>query len=160
MKIISKRRRLEAKTNYLKRRRLLEGRKPRVVIRKSNRYIVIQFIESKFAQDAVKLTVTSKDLLDYNWPKEKAGSLKSLAGAYLAGFLFGTQAKKLGNAILDTGLIRNTKGSRLYAALKGIVDAGFVIPHSASIFPEEKRIKSDNVKVFFDKVKDSIGGKK
>ena len=39
MKIIAKRRRIENKTNYTKRRRLLEGRKPRVVIRKTNRYI-------------------------------------------------------------------------------------------------------------------------
>jgi large subunit ribosomal protein L18 len=160
MKIISKKRRLEAKTNYNKRRRLLEGGKARVVIRKSNKFITIQYIESKVAQDFVRLTVTSKDLLELGWPAEKAGSLKSLAGAYLAGFLFGTKAKKFNEAILDTGLIRSTKGSRIYAALKGIADSGFKIPHNSEIFPEEERIKTENTEAFFDKVKQAIGGKK
>lgn len=156
MKIISKRRRLENKTDYLKRRRLLEGRKPRLVIRKSNKYITIQYIESKFAQDSIKLAVNSKDLVDYSWPADKTGSLKSLAGAYLAGYLFGTKAKKFDSAVLDTGLIRSTKGSRVYAALKGIIDGGFVMPADAKVFPEEKRIKTENTKNFFDKVKENI----
>ena len=156
MKIISKRRRHENKTDYLKRRRLLEGRKPRLVIRKSNRYIIIQYVESKFAQDSIKLAVNSKDLIENGWPVDKAGSLKSLAGAYLAGYLFGTKAKKFEGAVLDTGLIRSTKGSRIYAALKGIIDAGFKMPANAEIFPEEKRIKTENTKNFFDKVKENI----
>lgn len=156
MKIISKRRRIEAKTNYLKRRRLLEGKKPRIAIRKTNRYIILQFIESKFAQDNVKLTVISKDLLEYGWPADKAGSLKSLAGAYLAGYLFGNKAKKLGKAILDTGLIRSTKGSRIYAALNGIVDAGFEIAHNPKVFPEKNRVQNENTKSFFEKVKENI----
>ena len=156
MKKLSKRRRLEGKTNYLKRMRLLEGRKPRITIRKSNRYISIQYIESKLAQDSVVISVVSKDLLDYGWPESKAGSLKSLGAAYLTGLLFG---KKLGNKkeyIIDTGLIRSTKGSKIYAALQGISDAGLKIAIGKQMQPEEKRIKSDNLKDFFDKVKDKI----
>jgi large subunit ribosomal protein L18 len=160
MKILAKRRRQEAKTNYYKRKRLLEGEKPRVVIRKTNRYIIIQYTESKLAQDKVVIGLSSKELLENGWPKESAGSLKSLAGAYLAGYLFGTKAKKLDEAILDMGLIRNTKGSRIYAALKGMVDAGFKIAHNKDIFPSEERIKSENVEAFFDKVKDKIQGAK
>jgi large subunit ribosomal protein L18 len=153
MKIIAKRRRHENKTNYSKRMRLLEGRKPRVVLRKSNKYIILQYVESKAAQDSVKASVTSKDLLDYGWPKEKAGSLKSLGAAYLAGLLFGKKIKKMAPAILDLGLIRNTKGSRVYSAVKGINDAGFKLPCSEEVFPAEKRIKNENISAFFDKVK-------
>ena len=91
MKIIPKRRRRESKTNYLKRKRLLEGKKPRVVVRKTNRYIIIQFVESKLAQDRILAGVTSKKLLAYGWPENKAGSLKGLAAGYLTGILFGTQ---------------------------------------------------------------------
>jgi len=153
MKKLSKRRRLEGKTNYLKRMRLLEGKKPRIAIRKSNRYITIQYIESRLAQDSVAVSVVSSDLLDYGWPEAKAGSLKSLGAAYLSGLLFG---KKLGSKkdyVIDTGLIRSTKGSKVYAALKGISDAGLKIQMDKEVQPEEKRIKSDNLKDFFDKVK-------
>jgi large subunit ribosomal protein L18 len=153
MKVIPKRRRLENKTNYSKRMKILEGRKPRIVIRKSNKYITLQYIESKAAQDAVKVSVTSKELLDYGWPKEKEGSLKSLGAAYLAGVLFGVKIKKLAPAILDSGLIRSTKGSKIYSAMKGINDAGFKAPCKEEVYPTEDRIKNENISSFFDKVK-------
>ena len=153
-------RRRKNKTNYLKRKRLLESAKPRVVIRKSNKYILIQYVESQVAKDCVKVSILSKDLLEYGWPKNNEGSLKSLPAAYLSGLLFGEKVKSFKPAILDTGLIRSTKGSRIYAALKGIVDSGFKIPHGAEIFPHENRIKNKNVAEFFDKVKTKIMGAK
>ena len=156
MKILAKRRRLENKTNYSKRLRLLEGRKPRVIIRKTNKYIIIQYIESAAAQDAVKVSVMSKDLLSYGWPEAKAGSLKSLGASYLTGILFGNKVKKLAPAILDTGLIRSTKGSKIYAAVKGINESGFQLPCNEKVMPEEARIKSENVKEFLDKVKSNV----
>lgn len=160
MKMLAKRRRLENKTNYLRRKRLLESKKPRIVIRKTNKYILIQYVESKSAQDNIKFSVLSKELLDYGWPKEKEGSLKSLPAAYLSGLLFGKKIKGLKEAVLDMGLIRNTKGSRIYASVKGIIDSGFNMNCSKEVFPEENRIKNDNSKDFFDKVKSSIGEKK
>lgn len=156
MKLIAKRRRLEHKTNYAKRRRLLEGKKPRVIIRKSNKYITIQYIESSIAQDNVKLTVISSQLIDYGWPKEKIGSLKSLGAAYLTGLLFGFKMKNNKEAILDTGLIRSTTGSRIYAALNGIVDSGFKIAHNNKVFPSKERINSENLNKFFEIVKEKI----
>ncbi len=153
MKIIPRKRRIQGKTNYTKRRRLLEARKPRIAIRKSNKYITIQYIESKLAQDSIKVGVNSKELLEYGWPKEKSGSLKSITAAYLAGLLFGKKISKLPPAIVDTGLIISTKGSKVYAALKGIVDSGYKISHNTEVFPDEKSIKS---KDFFEKVKSNI----
>ncbi len=166
MKIISKRRRLEGKTNYVKRRRLLEGAKTRIVIRKTNRYIIIQYVESKAAQDKILVSKFSKELLEYGWPEEKAGSLKSLGAGYLIGLLFGktmNEDYKETKPAIDTGLIRNTRGSKIYAVIKGIVDAGFNMAHNKEVFPEEKRIKNKNIIDFFDKVKENIlkkGGKK
>ena len=161
MMILSKRRKAEGKTNYTKRRKLLEGGKPRIIIRKSNKQIIIQYVESKCAQDKVKVSTVSNELLNYGWPKEQAGSLKSLPAAYLAGLLFGKKAlnMKLTSAILDTGLIRSTKGSRIYSAVKGIVDSGFNLPHNTEVFPEDSRIENENVKAFFNKVKESLGNK-
>ena len=159
MKILGKKRRQENKTNYTKRRRLLESKKPRVIIRKTNRYIILQYIESKNAQDFVKISVISKDLIEKGWPENKSGSLKSLGAAYLAGFLFGSKIKDLDVGILDTGLIRNTKGSRIYAALKGIVDSGVEMAYNKEVFPDEARMKN-KIGDIFDKVKKNIGGSK
>ena len=157
MKILAKRRRQEAKTSYLKRKRLLESKLPRIAIRKSNKYIVIQYIESKIAQDSVKYSVSSKELLKNGWPKDKEGSLKNLAAAYLTGLLL---AKKLGDdknneMILDTGLIRVTTGSRLYAALTGMIEGGAKIKHSKEVLLDEANIKAKAEDVF-DKVKEKL----
>lgn len=158
MKIIAKRRRLENKTDYLNRRRLLEGGKPRVVVRKTNKYIILQYVESREAQDKVINSVVSSELLNHGWPADKAGSLKSLAAAYLTGILFAKTVKSTKDVVLDMGLLRNTPGSRIYAALKGMVDGGMKIRHDAKIFPDEKRIKSENTKAFFDSVKLKVEG--
>ena len=88
MKTIRKRRK-QGKTNYLKRIKLLKSGKPRVVFRKTNRYIIAQYIISKEAKDSISIGINSKILLNYGWPKEKMGSLKSLPASYLTGYLMG-----------------------------------------------------------------------
>jgi large subunit ribosomal protein L18 len=164
MRIIPKRRRLENRTNYTKRKRLLEHSSARIVVRKSNRYITAQYIETREARDYVKVSVVSNMLVDYGWPESKEGSMKNLGAAYLTGLLLGTKLKalKISKVILDSGLIRSTKGSRVYATVKGIIDAGINLPCDKEVFPEEKRIMSEEIKSFFDKVKAEIikGGKK
>ena len=54
---IDKRRRREHKTNYTKRLILLKGKVPRLVVRKTNKYIILQIIESSHAQDKVSYSV-------------------------------------------------------------------------------------------------------
>jgi large subunit ribosomal protein L18 len=160
MKIIPMKRRRQAKTNYLRRKRLLEGGNPRIVIRKTNKYIILQYVETKIAQDNVKVTISSRELLKNGWPKDKEGSLKNLAAAYLTGLLFGKKiAEEKGEAIVDFGLIRSTKGSRVYAALKGIVDSGAKVAHNKEMFPEQEKIEEKNKEIFAE-VKSKIGGNK
>lgn len=156
MKLINKRRRLENKTNYSKRKRLLEGRKPRIVIRKSNKYILVQYVESSAAQDTVKASAISKELTSFGWPEKMAGSLKSLPAAYLTGYLFGKRIKGFKAAIVDLGLLRSTKGSRIYALIKGIKDAGFEVPCGEEVIPAENKIKNDKTSEFFDEIKSQI----
>jgi large subunit ribosomal protein L18 len=43
-------------------------------------------------------------------------------------------------AVLDIGLAASSSGSRVFAALKGMVDAGLDIPHSEEIIPSDDRI--------------------
>ena len=146
MRKLDKKRRLENKTNYNKRRLLLEGKKPRIVIRKSNKYLLVQYVESKEAQDTVKTSAISSELTSYGWPTEAKGSLKSLGAAYLTGFLFGKRVLglKLAPAIVDLGLIRSTKGGRVYALIKGIIEAGFKVPCSEEIMPTDEMIERND----------------
>jgi large subunit ribosomal protein L18 len=156
-----KRRRREGKTDYKARLGMLKSGKARIVFRKTNRYIIGQYVKSKEAQDSVDIGISSRELLKFRWPREQEGSLKSLPAAYLTGFLLGKKViDKNGktNAILDIGLIRNIPKSRTYAFVKGISDAGVEIPCSKESFPEENRIRGKNMKksVDFDRVKQEI----
>ncbi len=54
--------------------------------------------------------------------------------------------KKIEEAIFDIGLQTPAHGSRLFALLKGAVDAGMKIPAEAEVFPAEDRIKGKHVK--------------
>jgi len=153
-KKLDKKRRKQSKTNYKKRLNLLKGNYPRLVVRKSNKYITIQIIKSKNAQDKVLYMVNSKELLKHGWPEDKSGSLKNLSASYLAGFLLGKKAKTLKQElILDSGLIPSTKGSRVYAAVKGVSDAGLKINFSKGIAPSQEKIEN---KEFFNKIKGGI----
>jgi len=42
---------------------------------------------------------------------------------------------------LDLGLVRATKGNRVFAAMKGAIDGGIHIPHDPKIFPQKKAEK-------------------
>ena len=42
---------------------------------------------------------------------------------------------------LDLGLVRATKGNRVFAAMKGAIDGGIHIPHNPKIFPQKKAEK-------------------
>jgi large subunit ribosomal protein L18 len=68
------------------------------------------------------------------------------------------------SAVLDIGLAAPTKGSRVFATLKGMVDAGLDIPYSEDVVPSEERIRGehigDEMKTQFDTVKAQIQGVK
>ena len=138
IKRTTRRRRREGKTDYGARIKFLKSKKPRVVVRKTNRYIIGQIVVSEISQDNVVASVNSKELLDKGWPKNLKGSLKSLPACYLAGFLLGKKSGEFKEGILDLGLQRNIKKSRLYSFLKGLVDSGFNINHIKEILPEEE----------------------
>ncbi|MBU2496891.1 MAG: 50S ribosomal protein L18 [Nanoarchaeota archaeon] len=154
---IRHRRRREGKTDYKARLKLLSSSLPRLIIRKSNKYIVAQLIESKEAQDYIICSVNSKELSKYGWNNSK----KNVPASYLTCFLLVKKCKgKVKKAILDAGLYRSTTGSRIYACLKGAVDAGLQIPYSEEIIPKEERIKgmhiNEKIVKDFEQVKQKI----
>lgn len=150
---IPKRRRYEGKTDYKARIYLLKSGMPRIVIRKSNKYITIQLVESKTAKDNVIEGISSKELLEKGWPKEMAGSLHSLPAAYITGYLFGKSIKaKVKEAITDLGLYRSVAGSRIYAAIKGIIDAGVEVKCGEKMIPSQERLMGKHMKKDMEKI--------
>ena len=157
---IPRRRRLEKKTDYKSRFSLLKSGKNRLIVRKTNRYLITQLIETNIAQDKVIIGVTSKDLLELGWPKQKEGSLKSIMASYLTGILIGKLAKekRIESAIFDIGMNRNVSKSRVFALLKGAIDSGMKIPYNPDSLPtEEDLLKNQNLKGLF-KLKEKIQG--
>jgi len=155
MYVVKFRRHIEGKTDYKARASLLESGLPRLVVRKTNLYIIAQIVSSKEAQDKVICTANSKELLSYG----AEGSLKNIQAAYLTGFLIAHKIRdKIKKAILDLGLQRSTKGSRCYAVLKGVLDAGLEVPHSKGMLPSEERVQGKNLKKSLDieKIKQQI----
>ncbi|MCD6483032.1 MAG: 50S ribosomal protein L18 [Candidatus Aenigmarchaeota archaeon] len=145
-------RRRKFKTDYKKRLKLLLSGKPRLVVRRTNKYIIAQMVVSEEGEDKTIVGITSKVLRDkYGWKY----SCKNLPAAYLTGLLIGKLALEKGikEAILDIGLHRKTKGNRLFATLKGAVDAGLSVPHGEEILPDESRIKGEHIASYLEKFK-------
>lgn len=151
-----RRRRLENRTDYRARFGLLKAETPRLVIRKSNRYITVQLVASETAQDKVIASAISKELITKGWPEAKSGSLKSLSASYLTGMLLASKVKKTNKeAILDMGMYR--KGLRIFAALRGAIDGGLTIPHSPEALPKEEALKKDEKIVpIFEKLRKEL----
>ncbi len=138
------RRKREDKTNYKKRIKLLIGEKPRLVIRKSLKNLLMQIVEYEQKGDKVIVSSHTRELMKkYGW-KYTGGNLPS---AYLTGLLIGKKAlaKKCKEAIVDLGMQSPMKGTRLYAAIKGAIDAGMHIPHSVEKFPPLERIRGEHI---------------
>ena len=155
-----KRRRREHKTDYLKRIKLLKSGKPRIVFRKTNKYIISQYVISEEARDKTKIEVNSKKLLKYGWPEESKGSLKSIPAAYFTGLLIGKKIikERLETPIVDFGMIISLHKTRIYAFLKGLIDAGIKIKCNEENFPSEEKIKGENMKnrISFEEIKSKI----
>ncbi|MCJ7559725.1 50S ribosomal protein L18 [Candidatus Bathyarchaeota archaeon] len=129
------RRRREGKTDYHARKALVLSGKPRLVARSTLKNVTVQIIVAKPHGDEVLAAAHSRELKKkYGW-KAPTGNVPA---AYLTGLLCGLKAKTKGvsEAILDIGLVAPTKGSKVFATLSGVLDAGVDVPHA-----EEKIVK-------------------
>ena len=133
------RRRREGRTNYRTRLALLKSQETRLVVRRTNGNVIVQFVDWTQTGDAVKATAVAQELKKMGWE----GSAKNTPAAYLTGLLAGKRAAQAGveSAVLDIGRHTPTKGSRVFAALKGVLDAGIDVPHGGEdIYPSEERL--------------------
>jgi len=165
---VKPRRRREGKTDYYARKRLVSQAKNkynspkyRLVVRFTNKQVIVQVIYAKLQGDFVLVAASSKELPKYginhgltNWTAAYATGLlcarRALTKLGLADKYEGvtepdgtlTLTEPLGDdeprpfkCFLDVGLKRTTTGNRLFGALKGASDGGIFIPHNEKRFP-------------------------
>ncbi|MEM3704091.1 MAG: 50S ribosomal protein L18, partial [Candidatus Bathyarchaeia archaeon] len=123
---------------------LILSRKPRLVVRGTLKNIIVQIVAAKPHGDEILVSAHSKELLkNYGWKAPRG----NLPAAYLTGLLCGLKAKAKGieEAVLDIGLHSPTKGARVFAVLKGVLDAGLSVPHGEEKLPDEKRIQGIHI---------------
>jgi large subunit ribosomal protein L18 len=154
IRVIAHRRRREGRTDFRQRLRLLKSGKSRFVVRRSVNSMTCQVVKHDSSGDRTLATASSKQLGNLGWK----GSAGNLPGSYLTGLLCGVRAREAGvkQAILDTGLQSSTKGSRIYGALKGALDAGLEIPHSQEVLPPDDRVAGGHI----EKYSESSGKKR
>ena len=137
------RRRREGKTDYQARKALVTSGKPRLVTRCANRNVTVQILVAKPHGDEVLAAANSRELVkNYSWTAPTG----NIPAAYLTGLLCGTKAKTKGikEAILDIGLVAPTKGAKIFAALRGVLDAGVEVPHNEEKIVKE-RMKGEHI---------------
>jgi large subunit ribosomal protein L18 len=106
--------------------------------------VIVQLIKAKAAGDEVIVSAFSRELIKtYGWQ----GACGNVSAAYLTGLLCGFRAKAKGikKAVLDIGLQIPSKGARIFAALKGFIDAGITVPHNDDVLPNETRISGQHI---------------
>ena len=155
MKTVTKRveyrRKRAGKTNYKKRLNLLLSKKPRLVIRKTLTNTIVQIVNYDKDGDKTIISANSSELNKFGW-KMNTGNIPA---AYLTGMLLAKKAKqkKINEVIVDLGLATPTKGSKIFAAVKGAIDNGLKIPHSEDMFPSDAQINGEIIKNAFSSIK-------
>jgi len=139
-------RRSTGQTDYHRRLKLLRSGTPRAVVRVTNTQVICQLVGYDDDGDQVISAADGSSLRGkYAWPSKV--STKSVPAAYCTGYALGKQVQKAGHdeAVLDIGLAASTPGNRVFAALKGMVDAGLWVPHSEEIFPSDERLAGEHI---------------
>jgi len=142
-KVAFKRRR-QGKTNYGLRRKIVRSKMPRLVVRGSLSHIVTQLVEARPEGDKTLLVAHSKELTkNFNW-NAPCGYIPA---AYLTGLILGNKALSFGidHTILDIGLQKPSIGARVFAVLKGALDAGLDIPCDKAVLPDESRVRGEHI---------------
>ncbi|EQL01602.1 hypothetical protein G6O67_003634 [Ophiocordyceps sinensis] len=163
-------RRRQGKTDYYARKRLItqaknkyNAPKYRLVVRFTNKDIVMQIVTSEITGDKVFMAAYAHELRAYGINH----GLSNWAAAYCTGLLIARRVlSKLGldkdfvgveeadgeftlteaaetdqgerrpfKAFLDVGLARTSTGARVFGAMKGASDGGILVPHSEKRFP-------------------------
>ncbi|MEW6222290.1 MAG: 50S ribosomal protein L18 [Candidatus Hadarchaeota archaeon] len=147
------RRRREGKTDYGQRLKLLKSGKPIFVVRLSLNHVLAQVSKASSVGDMVLVSSHTRDLEKFGWK----GGTSNVSSAYLVGLLCGVRALKAGvnECVLDIDNYNPVKGSKIFAVLKGALDAGLKIPHDEAVLPDESRIRGKHIADYAEELKQS-----
>ena len=148
-------RKTKGKTDYRLRLNLLKSGKPRLVVRRFNKALTIQVITYEADGDRILLGVHSC-VLSKQFAWKYSG--KNLPAAYLLGLYAGKKALAAGvtDAILDHGLFRVRIGTKFFAVLKGILDAGVKVPHNPIMLPSKERLLGKHILTYYQAHKEKF----
>ena len=139
-------RRRNGETDYRRRMKMLRGGSARAVVRVTNTQTICQLVNYETPGDTIQVSIDGRTLVEkHGWPID--ASRKSTPASYLTGYAMAKAAISAGyeEAILDIGLAASTRGNRVFAALKGMVDAGMEIPHGEDVLPDDGRINGSHI---------------
>ena len=139
-------RRRNGETDYRRRMKMLRGGFARAVVRVTNTQTICQLVNYEPTGDIVKISIDGNTIVEkYGWPID--ASRKSIPASYISGYAMAKAAIAAGHkeAVLDIGLAASTPGNRVFAALKGMVDAGMEIPYGESVLPDDDRINGSHI---------------
>ena len=139
-------RRRNGETDYRRRMKMLRGGFARAVVRVTNTQTICQLVNYEPTGDIVKISIDGNTIVEkYGWPID--ASRKSIPASYISGYAMAKTAIAAGDkeAVLDIGLAASTPGNRVFAALKGMVDAGMEIPYGESVLPDDDRINGSHI---------------
>jgi large subunit ribosomal protein L18 len=122
------------------------SKRPRIVVRKSGRNLIVQLIEHSTTGDKTLTSASALDLKKIGYE----GATGNTPAAYLTGLLFASRALAAGysSGVLDLGLNANSRGSRVYAALLGAVEGGLGIPLSQEQLPTPERARGEHIAAY------------
>jgi large subunit ribosomal protein L18 len=138
------RRRREGKTDYRRRLGLLKSGKIRIVVRRSLTQVRVQFVEYTEQGDRVLVSAMGSDLVgSYQWKH----NISNTPAAYLTGLLAGKKAVDAGitEGVFDLGRQVPVTGGKVFAAIKGVHDAGVECYVSEEKLPDESRIMGEHI---------------
>ena len=124
-----KKRRNECKTDYKSRFSLIKSGIPRIVIRKTNKYLILQLVESSESQDKTIKTTISSELLKYGLLADLIPKDESSRGLAREFFHIGLKGKRVlmpRSHISDKGLAEEFR--RMGAAVAAPVGYRNVMP--------------------------------
>ena len=140
-------------TDYRKRLKLILSGSPRLVVRKTSQQIIVQITKFDKKGDEVVASAGSGMLRKHGWQM----AVKNIPAAYLTGLIAGKAALSKGvkSAVVDAGIGKPSPKGRIYAALKGAVDAGLNVKADSDVFPIPERISGSHISKY---VNASSGG--
>jgi large subunit ribosomal protein L18 len=125
-------------------------------VRVSLNHVLAQVIRAAPGGDLTLASAYSKELEGLGWK----GGTSNTPAAYLVGLLCGYRAAKAGirECVLDINMHSPTPQAKVFAALKGALDAGLLIPHGEGILPSDERLRGEHIAQYAARLKSSDEG--